>query len=234
MKQQQNHRTCVGACLGFLLLAFCAVVLSFHGVAAAQESPTVTAATGNVSTDDFTAQGLVLGNAATEEDLKNAFGKILFDEDLTRWGVPLKKYTFKKDVTVFIERNSGCVAEIVMEKKAIALPRKVKYGATSAYLQQVYGKAARQNLDGAACYVYASPEDPSERLIFSVDHDDGSLLAVRLTMLPLTAEEADAWAVEASEEETDASLPSGAAGQGTIDMSALPQEAEPQLRRATT
>ena len=163
-----------------------------------------------------------------------AFGKLLYDDDVTRWGVPLKRYTFKKDVRVFVVRKTQRVAEIVLEKDAAAGRDGVRYGATSYYLQRIYGKTERVNLDGDACFIYTNPADKYERLICTVAHDDGSLTGLRLTALPLTEDEADTWATEGMLTTDDGgadgeTLANVMAGQAQIDTSALPASEPPRL-----
>lgn len=222
------RRTVCGAGLGLLLVLFCAVMVLTGGVAAAKT------ADAGVRAEDFAAQGITLGETATEERLTAAFGKLLYDDDVTRWGVPLTRYTFKKDVRVFVVRKTHRVAEIVLEKNAAVGRDGVRYGATSYYLQRVYGKAERVNLDGDACFIYTNPDNRYERLICMVDHDDGSLTGLRLTSLPLTEDEADDWAMSGmlATEDGDAdgeTLTNVLAGQAQIDTSALPASEPPKL-----
>lgn len=222
------RRTVCGAGLGLLLVLFCAVMVLTGGVASAK------AAASGVRDDDFAAHGIALGEAVTQEQLTAAFGKLLYDDDVTRWGVPLKRYTFKKDVRVFVVRKTQRVAEIVLEKDAAAGRDGVRYGATSYYLQRIYGKTERVNLDGDACFIYTNPADKYERLICTVAHDDGSLTGLRLTALPLTEDEADTWATEGMLTTDDGradgeTLANVMAGQAQIDTSALPASEPPRL-----
>ena len=226
---KQNRRNLFGVGLGLLLVLFCTIMVVTGGVAAAKAK----ASQGGVRVEDFSVQGITLGKPATEEALTQAFGKLLYDEDVTRWGVPLKRYTFKKDVTVYVERKTQQALEIVLEKDAIAGRGGMRYGATSYYVQKIYGKAQRENIDGAACFVYGNPSDKTQRLICTVDHDDGSLTVLRLTALPLTEEEADAWWeqgwLSAEDDAEGETLTNVLASQAKIDTSALPASAPPKL-----
>ena len=96
-------------------------------------------------------------------------------------------------------------------------------------MQKIYGKAERVNLDGAACFLYTNPENATQRLICTVDHDDGSLTELRLTALPLTEEEANDWATRGllrNEEDAEGDATDILIENAAIDTSALPESGD--------
>lgn len=227
-----NWRMIGGCFLGALLLACCAVTVSASGVASAKAADAE--ATENVQkglrAEDFAAQGIALGQEVTEDDLTDAFGKLLYSDEVTRWGVPMQRYLLKNHATVLVIQKTQRVAEIELEKEGAIGRDGIKYGATSYYIQNVYGKTKRVNLDGAACFIYTNPEHPHQRLICTVDHDESSLIGMRWTALPLTEDEAGGW-TELIDEDADDTPKEIVMGQTVIDISALPKDGDdvPQL-----
>lgn len=217
-------RNACGFGLGLLLVLVCAVLVLTGGVAAAKSKTAP-----GVRAEDFSSHGIALGQEVSERQLTKAFGKLLYDDDLTRWSVPLRRYTFKNDVRVFAQRQTNRVVEIVLEKQAVRARGGVRYGATSYYVQKIYGKAERVNLDGAACFIYTNAEEATQRLICTVDHDDGSLTELRLTTLPLTEEEANDWAARGllrNEDDAEGDATDILIENAAIDTSALPESGD--------
>ncbi|MCI6232198.1 MAG: hypothetical protein MR630_06275 [Selenomonas sp.] len=259
------RRIFCGLSCGLAIVACCAVFFLTGGTVAAHAAHSGHDAQGVVRAEDFSSHGIAIGQAATEEQLSKAFGKLLYDDTLARWGIPLKKYTFKKGITVYALQKTGQVAEIVLEKDAATGRDGIRYGATSYYIQHVYGKAQRENIEGAACFVYrlaaaahdaAHPHDAVDasaattahdaaaatalgvfaadaRLVATVDHDDGSLTALRLTLLPLTEGEADAWAEAHPEALGDALTTDVLKKDMKLDTSALQEAPAPKLEGLT-
>jgi len=223
-----------GLSCGLAVVVCCAVFLLSGGVVsahAAHSAHSAHDAQACVRAEDFSSHGIALGQAAGEEQLSAAFGKVLYDDVLSRWGIPLTKYTFQKDITVYTLQKTGQVAEIVLEKDAATARDGIRYGATSYYIQHVFGKAQRENVGGDACFVYRGND--SMRLIATVDHDNGSLTALRLTLLPLTEDEADTWAEAHPEAMGDVLTTELLKGGAAIDTSALPEASAPKLEGLT-
>ena len=226
-----------GLSCGIILVMCCVAFLLSGGVVEAKEQTQGVM----VTASDFATHGIALGQVVTQEQLSSAFGKVLSTDDITRWDVPLRKYTFKKDIVVYTLRQTRQVAEIVCKKDAAVGRAGVRYGATTYYLQKVYGKAPRENYDGDACFVYRAPAEQTSadalgtfaanmRLVCVVDHDNGSLTALRWTLLPLTEAEADDWALSHPDAfGDDRSTTDILTGAKTIDTSALPDAPTPEL-----
>ena len=87
----------------------------------------------------------------------------------------------------------------------------------------VYGKASRQFLDDRTCYIYAHPAHPHRHLILNIDSENGSLVSARITMLPLTDEEADEMALSDDDSFVELDLNRGLISTKEIDISALPK-----------
>lgn len=183
---------------------------------------------GGVQPEDFTMRGVAIG---TEESaMLAAFGTPDFDEEYARWGVPLKTYTFPGGFEITLDRRTRGVVEMRTTNHDYTARAGVRYGATSYYLQKVYGKKKRQNIDGLAYYVYEDPHAPHTRLLLEVDVEAGDLRSTCITSLPLTAEEADTWQLADGESpDTGESLQNVLAGQAEIDTSALPTSPEVEL-----
>ena len=109
------------------------------------------------------------------------------------------------------------------------LRKDVHYGSTGSYLTKVYGKTERQFLDGNTCYVFSHPEHPHEHLILNLDTEHGALQSARITMLPLTDEEADEMALSDDETFVELDLKSGFIASKEIDVSDLPKNGKVQL-----
>ena len=191
----------------FLLMAAILCALTVPGMAAKA----------GVLASDFSYRGIALGSTATE--VRTALGEPLYDKGFNR------HWVYDKGVTVSIARRTGQVVNIdvdLSKQESYVLRDSVRYGATSAWLQHVYGKQARQNMEGESYYIYSMPQKPHHRLLFALDSTDYHLIALRITSLPLTEEELDAWA-EADDAELDAMAEDPVMADKTIDISALPQ-----------
>jgi len=203
--------------VALLLLGLLIWWLAGNGLARAQ-----------VAAQDFAYRGVRLGS--TETQVVQALGEPLFDKAVRRQGVAVKVLSFKDGVDVALALRSGQVVDITVDlsqQKNFVLRDSVRYGATSAWLQQVYGKQARQWVEGEVYYIYTLPQRPYDRLMFSLDKEDYHLTAWRLTSLPLTEAELDQRAEQGDDEletMTEAQM-----SDKQIDTSALPQSGEVKL-----
>ena len=147
---------------------------------------------------------------------------------LAVWGIPLRTLTYG-DIVVSTSAVNGKIVDINLIGETYRLRRDVRYGATSSYLMKVYGQAPRQFLDGSTCYIYAHPEHPHERLILNLDAENNALASARITMLPLTDEEADAMALSDDDTFVELDLTKGLIACKEIDVSDLPQSDKVRL-----
>lgn len=199
----------------FVVLLLCLLLLSVNGEAA-----------GRVQAEDFSYQNVALGD--DEGDLRAKWGEPDVQNEQVIWGIHLKTFTYG-DVVVSTSAAAGKVVDINLIGEKYRLRRDVRYGATSSYLMKVYGQAPRQFLDGNTCYIYAHPEHPHERLILNLDAENNALASARITMLPLTDEEADAMALSDDDTFVELDLSKGLIACKEIDVSDLPQSDKVRL-----
>lgn len=192
--------------MAMLLLLFLAMVLPAE-------------AAGKVQDEDFSCRGVSLGD--TEAQLLEKFGMPLFDKDVTRQGVPVKVYTFKKHYEAAVNRKTGKVVEFVIGDDYYTARDGIRFGATSYWIRHTYGQKDRQMIDGEICYVYARNGQPHERLVLTVDAEQGYLTGMRITSLPLTDEEAEQWELDG---ETDEGPLDWRIAEKEIDTSRLPKD----------
>ena len=172
-------------------MSFFFVLASFsHGEAA-----------GKITAEDFSYQDIALGDS--EEALRSKWGAPDDENVLAVWGIPLRTLTYG-DIVVSTSAVNGKIVDINLIGEKYRLRKDVHYGSTSSYLVKVYGKTERQFLDGYTCYIFSHPTQEHMRLILNLDAENKALLSARMTMLPLTEEEADALAL--SDDESLAAL----------------------------
>ena len=81
--------------------------------------------------------------------------------------------------------HTGKVVDLVVDMDKYTARRNVRQGATKFWLEKVYGKNTRQFIDGAYYLIYNREQHPHQHLLLKVDADDGHLLDLRITNLPL-------------------------------------------------
>ena len=176
---------------------------------------------GSVVDADFSYRGISLGN--TEQTLREKWGAPTFEKTVYVRGIRLNACTYG-DVTVSVAAASGRVADIALAGDAYRLRKNIRRGATAGYIFKTYGKASRQLLDDNTCYVYAHPAHPHWHLVLNIDPEGGFLTTARITMLPLSDEEADEMALANDGDADVLDLGSGFIAAKNIDVSALPKE----------
>lgn len=178
---------------------------------------------------DFGYKGLMLGDEV--DKMRDILGEPLYDKDLTVQGVPLKVFEYH-EAKVGIVKATGRVADIALSGQDYVLRDNVRYGATSYWLQKVYGKTERAWQDGVPYFIYSRPGHAHEHILFELNPNDWSLVKTRITVLPLTDEEADRMVIEGADVEEgleDVAL-EVKMGEKAIDTSALPETDVPKLR----
>ena len=183
-------------------------------------------AAGKITPEDFSYQNIALGDS--EKDLRAKWGEPDVQNEQVIWGIHLRTFTYG-DIVVSTSVTSGKVVDINLIGEKYRLRKGVHYGSTGSYLTKVYGKTERQFLDGNTCYVFSHPEHPHEHLILNLDTEHGALQSARITMLPLTDEEADEMALSDDETFVELDLKSGFIASKEIDVSDLPKNGKVQL-----
>ena len=209
MQRYFRYSTLVLMSLFFFFVAFS------HGEAA-----------GKITAEDFSYQGIALGDS--EEELRSKWGAPDDENVLVVWGIPLRTLTYG-DIVVSASAVNGKIVDINLIGEKYHLRKDVRYGSTSSYLLKVYGKAERQFLDGYTCYVFSHPTQEHTHLILNLDAEHKALLSVRMTMLPLTEEEADAMALSNDEDLAALDQNHEFIASKDIDVSSLPNNDHVQL-----
>ena len=182
---------------------------------------TVCLAAGKVVDEDFSCKGVMLGDS--ESVLQAKWGEALYDKTVIKQGVKVKTYVYKDRSEASVAMYTGKVVDFVVDMDKYTARRNVRQGATKFWLEKVYGRNTRQFIDGAYYLIYNREQHPHQHLLLKVDADDGHLLDLRITNLPLDEAERTAMAEEGEpmlfegDGDEDGSLLN-------IDVSALPQD----------
>ena len=209
--------------LAFFLLLPIAVAQPAAADPSAAGSPLVSS---QLQPEDFICRGITIG--ATQAEVEQVFGKPLFEKDVRIQGVLVKVCDYAEDFKIGYAVRTGRVIDIVIRNRKYTARNGVRYGATSGWIQQTYGKSKREMLDGVLFYIYADPANPYQHLMLETDSVDGHLTVMRITGLPLTEAEADALAAAEPDLFGDAELRAIEIGEQSLDTSSLP--ASPQVK----
>lgn len=171
---------------------------------------------------DFSCRQVSLG--ADKDAVEKVFGKPVYDRTVRIQDVLVKECDYADDYTIGYSVATGEVIDIIVKNKKYEARGGVRYGATSALIQKTYGKQKAQNFGGNKFYVYDNPKNKFQHLMLQVDMDNGALVVMRITGLPMNDEEIEALMQERPElfeEPEDKSVSLNMAGK-EIDMSDLP------------
>lgn len=172
-----------------------------------------------VYADDYGCKGIMLDSVPNTEQLEKAFGKILFDRDVSVFGLKVKYYFFKHGIEVGVN-SSGKVVDIVVKDEEYQARDGVRYGSTPAKIIRVFGKTDRHFIGGRIWYIFERQEEKYHRLMIEMDTEKNVLESFRITLLPLTDEEADERAMQDEEWESN-DLNAVMMRKKDIDMSAV-------------
>jgi len=171
---------------------------------------------------DFACRQVALGADAAA--VEAVFGKPVYDRTVRIQDVLVKECDYADDYTIGYSVATGEVIDIIVKNKQYEARGGVRYGATPALIQKVYGKQKAQNIMGNKFYVYDNPKNKFQHLMLQVNMDNDSLVVMRITGLPMNDEEIEALMQERPElfeEPEDKSVSLNMAGK-EIDMSDLP------------
>lgn len=172
--------------------------------------------------EDFSCRQVALGADAAA--VEKVFGKPVYDRTVRIQDVLVKECDYAGDYTIGYAVATGEVIDIIVKDKQYEARSGVRYGATPALIQKVYGKQKAQNIMGNKFYVYDNPKNKFQHLMLQVNMDNDSLVVMRITGLPMNDEEIEALMQarpELFEEPEDKSISLNMAGK-EIDMSNLP------------
>ena len=160
-----------------------ALILNFSNVYGAK------AKNGEIADIDFTYKGIALSD--DEEKVLKKLGKPIFTRNKSIFGVAVKYLEYKNDVAIGILAKNNTVADIIIDDKKYKARKNMRYGATTHYIEKIYGHKERERLDGETVYRYERPGHKYEYLILTLDAENNSLKRMRITRLPMTEEDAD-------------------------------------------
>ena len=186
-------------------------------------------AAGKLTDAAFACRSVTIGD--DEAKATAVFGEPVYEKNVCIEGIFVKECDYAGDFTVGIARADGKVIDIISRGKQYEARNGVRYEATSGWITGTYGKVPRTMLDGNIFYIYANPKDRFQHLMIQADSEDGHLLAMRITGLPVNEEEREEMMklrpelFKEPEDRSVAFMPES----GDIDMSALPKTAPVKL-----
>lgn len=187
---------------------------------------TICLAAGKVIDEDFSCKGVMLGDS--ESVLQAKWGEPLYDKISLKQGVKVKTYVYADRSEASVALRTGKVVDFTVDMEKYVARQNVRQGATKFWLEKVYGKKQRQFIQGDYYLIYSRENHPHQHLLLKVDSEDGHLLDLRISNLPVDEAEREAMA-----EEGDPILLEGDSeddnGVMNIDMSNLPQDNEVHL-----
>lgn len=143
--------------------------------------------TPSIEESDFICKGLVLEEVTSPEELQNIFGETLIENERTVMGGRMVRFsTFKHGYTIGVDMKTGLIVDIVIKDEDFVGRNDVRYGATSKKILKTYGKTKRQQMGDATCYIYRLN---GKKLILKIDDVNKSLVAWRMTCLPIDFDE---------------------------------------------
>ena len=159
------------------------MALAFLLVIVTAAQPARAAAEGKPLPSDFVCHTVGIGD--DDGKVIAAFGAPRYERTVRIQGILVKECDFDGDFTIGFAASTGKVIDITIRNKNFELRRGIRYGATSAWIQDTYGRSKRRNIDGNMFYLYANPADRFQHLMLQVDSGDGHLMVMRITGLPV-------------------------------------------------
>lgn len=177
-------------------------------------------AAGKTVDEDFSCKGVLLGDS--ESILQCKWGEPMYDKIAIKQGVKVRTYVYQDRSEASVAVATGRVVDFMVDSEKYVARNNVRQGATKFWLEKTYGKKQRQFLDGAYYLIYERENHPHQHLLLKIDPEDGHLLELRITNLPLT--EAERSMMQEEGEPMLREVDSDDVSLMSIDMSSLPQE----------
>ena len=177
-------------------------------------------AAGKTVDEDFSCKGVLLGDS--ESVLQSKWGDPMYDKIAIKQGVKVRTYVYQDRSEASVAVATGRVVDFTVDSEKYIARNNVRQGATKFWLEKTYGKKQRQFLDGAYYLIYERENHPHQHLLLKIDPEDGHLLELRITNLPLT--EAERSMMQEEGEPMLREVDSDDVSLMSIDMSSLPQE----------
>ena len=177
-------------------------------------------AAGKTVDEDFSCKGVLLGDS--ESVLQSKWGEPMYDKIAIKQGVKVRTYVYQDRSEASVAVATGRVVDFTVDSEKYIARNNVRQGATKFWLEKTYGKKQRQFLDGAYYLIYERENHPHQHLLLKIDPEDGHLLELRITNLPLT--EAERSMMQEEGEPMLREVDSDDVSLMSIDMSSLPQE----------
>jgi hypothetical protein len=160
--------------------------------------------------------------------LQAKWGQPLYDKIVIKQGVKVKTYVYQDRSEASIAVRTGKVVDFTVDMEKYTARDNVRKGATKFWLEKVYGKTNKQFIEGEYYLIYTREHHPHQKLLLKVDGDDGHLLNLQISSLPIDEAERAVMVEEGDPIllEHDRDDDNGFAG---IDMSNMPQDKEVHL-----
>lgn len=158
------------------LSLFWVLVLSFSFVSAA------------IKPEDFVFKGIKLGD--TRGVMESSLGEPLFDTDMIHRGIHVIRYTYSKDMLVYVDDETKKIVEIFTKSKHYVHQAGPTYGASKAGLLAAFGKADRRMLEGRVYNIYYNPADATQKIMAELEPEKSYLISWTFTSLSLEDEPA--------------------------------------------
>lgn len=136
--------------------------------------------------DDFVFREIRLGD--TKEVMEKKLGEPLFDTDMIYKGTHVIKYTYSRDMAVYLDKDTKKIVEIYTKSKHYVHQSGITYGASKAGMLKVFGKADRRMYEGRIYNIYYNPADDNQRLMLELEPEKSYLVSWTFTALSLEEE----------------------------------------------
>ncbi len=117
------------------------------------------------------------------DDMIKNFGQPRYTESDYMWGQKITYYIYKNNNKIGIDENNNKVVDICIIDDSYERHENLKMGTTPYKIEDIFGKADRQSIEGKICYAYKN--DENIRVILQIEPSDRYLEALRITSLPI-------------------------------------------------
>ena len=120
---------------------------------------------------------------STVEQMHEHFGAERYTESGYAWGTRLVYYVYKNENKIGVDADTNKVVDMRIVDDTYNHGTAPKMGTTAYKLEQLYGSAPRQLVEGSTCYAYKNAA--GTRLLLVIDPEERSLTSMRITSLPI-------------------------------------------------
>ena len=110
--------------------------------------------------------------------------------DMIHRGIHVIRYTYSKDMLVYVDDETKKIVEIFTKSKHYVHQAGPTYGASKAGLLAAFGKADRRMLEGRVYNIYYNPADATQKIMAELEPEKSYLISWTFTSLSLEDEPA--------------------------------------------